>query len=265
MPLSLAVALSAATLIILFTAVWLWQLRSHNAGMIDPIWAFGLAVVALLAALTGTGAPSNRWLVALGGGIWGMRLARHLWQRNYGHPEDVRYRQFREQWADKAASRFFWFFQLQAVVALVLAIAFFVPAWRPEPAAAPDAIAAIAIWLLAVAGEGLADRQLARFAANPANKGQVCRTGLWRYSRHPNYFFECLHWFAYAALAIRLPWGWLTLIPPFAMAWLLMKISGIPLLEARLVHTRAGYDDYMRTTSALIPWPPRRSPPAGPR
>ncbi len=261
MSLTVTVLLAAAGLMALFAAVWLWQLRSENAGMIDPVWAAGLGAVAVLAAAAGSGAAVNRVLVAVGGGMWGMRLALHLWRRNFGHPEDVRYRQFREQWGAAAPSRFFWFFQLQAVVALVLAIGFFVPAFQAAPAGAPGLVAAVAIWLAAVAGETVADRQLARFTADPANRGTVCRAGLWRYSRHPNYFFECLHWLAYAALSIGRPWGWLTLVPPVAMAWLLLKVSGVPLLEARLARTRAGYDDYMRTTSALIPWPPRRAAP----
>jgi cyclopropane-fatty-acyl-phospholipid synthase len=115
------------------------------------------------------------------------------------------------------------------------------------------------VWLIAVAGEALADRQLKRFAADPAHRGKVCRVGLWRYSRHPNYFFECVHWLAYAVLSIGMPWAWLTLAPPLLMAWLLLKVSGIPILEARLADTRDGYRDYMRTTSVLIPWPPKRA------
>jgi steroid 5-alpha reductase family enzyme len=260
MPLVAIVVVAATGLVLAFSAVWLWQLRTANAGMIDPVWAASLGAVAVLAGLAGAGAGLNRALVAAGGGAWGARLALHLWRRNYGRPEDARYRQLRDEWGPAAARKLFGFFQLQGVVALLLAVAFFVPAWRPEPVSALNAGGAIAVWLIAVVGEALADRQLARFAADPRHRGQVCREGLWRYSRHPNYFFECVHWLAYTVLSIRLPWGWLTLAPPLLMAWLLMKLSGIPLLEARLVQTRAGYDEYRRTTSALIPWPPRRTP-----
>ncbi|MCC8391099.1 DUF1295 domain-containing protein [Paraburkholderia sp. MMS20-SJTR3] len=252
------IAVAAAGLVLMFGAVWLWQLRTANAGMIDPVWAAGLGAIAVFAGVAGNGAGLNRSLVAMGGGVWGMRLALHLWCRNAAGPEDARYQRFRDEWGVAAPRNFFWFFQLQAVVALLLAIAFFVPAWSAQSASAASAAGAVLVWVIAVAGEALADRQLARFVARPSNHGQVCREGMWRYSRHPNYFFECVHWFAYTVLSIRLPFGWLTLAPPLLMAWLLMKVSGIPLLEAHLARTRAGYDDYLRSTSALVPWPPRR-------
>ena len=118
-------------------------------------------------------------------------------------------------------------------------------------------VLAVVVWIVSVVGEGIADRQLKRFTQDPANHTAVCRVGLWRYSRHPNYFFECVHWLAYIALSIGTPWGWFTLLPPVLMAFLLLKLSGIPLLEESMAKRRAGYADYMRTTSALIPWPPR--------
>ncbi|OXH94653.1 hypothetical protein CA830_00395 [Burkholderia multivorans] len=255
---AVAVALLAfVALIASFTAVWIAQLHSRNAGMIDPVWAATLGGVAVFVAVLGTGPELNRVLVAAGGGIWGLRLARHLWARNRGQPEDPRYRQFRQQWGDAAPRNMFWLFQLQALISMLLSASFFVPAYSPEPAAPAAIAAAAAIWIAAVAGETVADRQLKRFLANPDHRGQVCRAGWWRYSRHPNYFFECVHWLAYTALAIGMPWGWLTLMPPVVMAWLLVKVSGMPLLEARMVETRPDYREYMRTTSALIPWPPR--------
>ncbi|WP_322080984.1 DUF1295 domain-containing protein [Burkholderia sp. BCC1972] len=259
MPAAAVALLAFVGLIVVFTTAWVVQLRSHNAGMIDPVWAATLGGVAVLAAGFGTGAGLNRVLVALGGGLWGLRLARHLWRRNHGQPEDARYRQFRQQWGNAAPRNMFWLFQLQALISMLLSVAFFVPAYSPAAPSRFTAAAAIAIWLAAVAGEAAADRQLKRFVAAPAHRGHVCSVGWWRYSRHPNYFFECVHWCAYAALAIGMPWGWLTLMPPFLMAWLLLKVSGLPLLEAHLVRTRPAYRDYMRTTSALVPWPPRHA------
>ncbi|WP_323122281.1 DUF1295 domain-containing protein [Burkholderia alba] len=259
MPVAATVALAYAGTVAAFTAVWLRQLKTANAGMIDPVWAAMLGVVALLAAALGPGAAANRAFVGIAGGAWGLRLAAHLWQRNRGRPEDARYRQLRAQWS---AGRMFAFFQLQAVISMLLSVAFFVPAGQAAPASAVRLAGAAAVWLAAVAGETLSDRALRRFAADPANRGEVCRAGPWRYSRHPNYFFECLHWIAYPVLALGGPWGWLTLAPPLLMAWLLLKISGIPPLEAHLAATRPGYRDYMRTTSVLVPWPPKR--PAAP-
>nr|WP_245965026.1 DUF1295 domain-containing protein [Trinickia dinghuensis] len=253
------VAIAACALAFAFFVVWLLQLRTCNANMIDPAWAAGIGMVAIFVAIAGTGAVANRIVVAIGGAAWGSRLTVHLWRRNYRKPEDPRYRQFRDNWGRSATRNLFWLFQLQALTALLLAVAFFVPASSMQAASRARILGAAAVWAVAVGGEALADRQLARFIADENHRGQVLSVGLWRYSRHPNYFFECLHWLAYTVLSIGLPWGWLTVTPPLLMAWLLMKVSGLPLLEARLAATRAGYSDYMRTTSPLIPWPPTRS------
>ncbi|WNC93052.1 DUF1295 domain-containing protein [Paraburkholderia sp. FT54] len=257
MPPLAAAVIALVGLIVIFSAVWGWQLRSENAGMVDPIWAYSLGLVAVLYAILGTGNPFARALTALGGLIWGVRLGTHLWKRNAGKPEDARYRRFREEWGDRAATRMFWFFQLQVVISMLLSIAFLVPSYRDTAPAAGLIVLAVVVWIVSVAGEAMADRQLQNFKAVPANREAVCRVGLWRYSRHPNYFFECVHWLAYIALSVGTPWGWFTLLPPGLMAFLLLNLSGIPLLEASMAKRRPAYADYMRTTSALIPWPPR--------
>ena len=194
------------------------------------------------------------------GGLWGLRLGLHLFLRNHGKPEDGRYARFRAEWGDRANRNLFWFFQLQALFALLLAAGFVVLTHRPTM---PPTLAiglAIAIWLLAVGGEALADWQLAAFKRNPVNRRRVCRRGLWRYSRHPNYFFECLHWVAYVPLAWGDAWSLLTLLPPGVMAYLLLRLSGVPLTEAQAAASRPEYAAYIRTTSAFIPWPPHRDP-----
>ena len=257
MPPLAAAVIALIGLVAIFSAAWAWQLKTDNAGMIDPIWAYSLGLVAVLYAVLGNGAPLTRALTALGGLVWGVRLGTHLWRRNFGQPEDARYHRFREEWGDEAASKMFWFFQLQVVVSMLLSIAFLVPSYRIEPPATGWMLLAVALWVASVIGEALADRQLKRFKADPANRDAVCRAGLWRYSRHPNYFFECVHWLAYIALSVGTPWAWFTLLPPVLMAFLLLKLSGIPLLEESMAKRRPGYAEYMRTTSALIPWPPR--------
>ncbi|MGA7779982.1 MAG: DUF1295 domain-containing protein [Paraburkholderia sp.] len=259
MPPVVAAVIALVGLVVVFTAVWAWQLKSENAGMVDPVWAYSLGAVAVLYAVVGTGSPSSRALAALGGLVWGTRLGTHLWRRNFGQPEDARYRRLREEWGAGAPSRMFAFFQLQVVISMLLSLAFLVPSYSTSESATGWMIVAVLVWIVAVAGEALADRQLRHFKNDPESHGKVCRVGLWRYSRHPNYFFECVHWVAYIALSIGSPWVWLTLLPPLLMAWLLLKLSGIPLLEASLAKSRAGYAEYMRTTNALIPWPPRRS------
>jgi steroid 5-alpha reductase family enzyme len=250
-----------ATVVIAVAAkngAWALQLRTRNAGLVDPIWAFTLGLIAVAYAVLGTAPAETRWALGLMGGLWGARLGAHLWARNAGKPEDFRYAQFRARWGARADFNMFWFFQFQNVFTLLLsASAFLAVAFREaNPPAWAFALAG-ATWLLAVAGEGLADRQMERFRANPANRGQVCRDGLWKYSRHPNYFFECVHWLAYLPLAWGAAWGWVALAAPLVMAALLLKLSGVPLLEEDLIKRKPGYAEYVRTTSVLVPWPPR--------
>jgi steroid 5-alpha reductase family enzyme len=259
MPVIPVIVIAFIGLVLTFVLVWAWQLKTRNAGMVDPVWAGSLGAVALLCGALGTGPVVNRVLVACGGLLWGARLCVHLWRRNYGQPEDARYHQLREQWGVTVNRKMFWFFQFQVLISMLLSAAFFVPVYRTTTPASAWLVIAVLLWLVSVVGEALADRQLHGFKADPANHDKVCQAGLWRYSRHPNYFFECVHWVAYIALSIGTPWGWLTLLPPVLMGVLLMKVSGIPMVEQRSAQTRPGYADYMRTTSALIPWPPRRN------
>ena len=256
-------ALEAFTLSVLVaflakTFAWLLQLRSGNAGVVDAVWAFSLGGLAVFYALVGCAPPETRLVVGVLGGLWGLRLGSHLWSRTWGHAEDWRYAQFRAQWGAQANLKMFGFFQFQNLFTLALsASAFLTVAYRPDDA--PDWAQALAvlIWVTAVLGETLADNQMEEFRRHPENKGRVCDQGLWRYSRHPNYFFECLHWLAYVPLALGSPWGWLSCAAPLVMAGLLMKLSGIPMLEEGLLRRKPGYADYVARTSALIPWPPK--------
>lgn len=250
---------SVAIVVAAKTGAWLLQLRTRNAGLVDPIWALTLGGLAVVYAAAGSAGPDTRLLLGLMGGLWGLRLGLHLWRRNAGKPEDWRYANFRAEWGARADFNMFWFFQFQNVFTLALSACAFLPvAYRPGEAPAWAVTLAAATWLLAVLGEALADRQMEAFRANPLNKGRVCRDGLWRYSRHPNYFFECVHWLAYVPLAWGAPWGWAALAAPAVMALLLMKLSGVPLLEAGMIRRKPGYAEYVRTTSALIPWFPKK-------
>lgn len=240
-------------------AVWLVQLRTRNAGLVDAVWSFSVGGLAAYLAAVAPAPLMLRVLVAAMGALWGLRLGLYLLIRNHGKPEDGRYARLRREWGARANRRMFWFFQLQAVFAALLALAFVAALWRADSPPRWALALAVAVWLVAVVGEAAADAQLAVFKRNPANRGRVCRRGLWRYSRHPNYFFECLHWIAYLPLALGAPLGWLALAPPGIMAVLLLKLSGLPVTEAQAAASRPEYAEYIRTTSALIPWPPRRS------
>jgi len=246
-------AIVASTLAV----VWAVQLKTRNAGMVDPVWSWSMGFLAVWYAIFGTAAIETRLALGLLGGIWGFRLGTHLYIRNAGKPEDARYAKFRAEWGPRANFNMFWFFQFQAVVAWALSVGFLVVAYRQGDSSVPVLALAVAIWLVAVIGEAIADLQMERFRGDPSTKGQVMNRGLWRYSRHPNYFFESLHWIAYVPLAIGSAYWWVALLPAAMMAWLLLKMSGVPILEAHLVKSRPGYAEYMRSTSMFIPWPPK--------
>lgn len=240
-------------------ATWLVSMRVSNVGYVDVVWAGLMALAALLAGTLGEGAELHRGLVALLGALWGTRLCLYLLQRVLHEPEDGRYQALRKQWQGSPA-RFFVFFQMQAVVVALFALPFIAAAGHPGRAFNVWTAVAILTWITSVAGEAIADRQLARFRADPANRGKTCRDGLWAWSRHPNYFFEWLHWFTYVFLAVGGPLFWLSLVGPVVMFLFLYRVSGIPWTEAQALRSRGDdYARYQREVSAFFPRPPRRS------
>lgn len=249
-------------LLITLTAMvglWLWQLGSGRADWVDVVWAAAIGALAIGYAAVGDGSLEKRILVVLVTGTWSFRLLRHLAVRLAGHSEeDGRYQAMREQFGRHAGAFFLGFFVLQGLVAWLFAL----PAWAVanDPAASLDVwvIAGVVVWLVSLAGENLADRQLAAFRNDPDNKGKVCNTGLWRYSRHPNYFFEWLHWFSYPLIALGAPHQWLTWLGPVIMLLFLYRLTGIPYTEKQSLKSRGdAYREYQRTTSAFIPLPPK--------
>lgn len=241
-----------------FTAVWVMQLRTGNAGEVDAVWAWTLGLIGPWYSWNGTAEPVVKLLIGVMPLVWGLRLGTFLWKRNHGKAEDGRYAQLRLEWGDQAQMRMWVFFQIQVVFSMLISLGLLVASQRSTPLSSGLVLLAVVIWMVSILGEALADSQLSAFKAQPENKGRVCRQGLWRYSRHPNYFFECLHWAAYVPLAWGTDWFVLSLLPPAVMAFLLLKLSGIPATEAQAARTRPEYAEYIRSTSALIPWPPKR-------
>jgi len=256
--------LLAALMTAIMSAGWWWQKQRSNAGIVDVLWSLGVGLGAILLAALGAGAPAPRLALGVLGALWSARLARHIWSRVRHEAEDGRYRHLRQHWQGHQ-SKFFAFFMAQAVLVLLFALPFGAVAVNPLTSFVGLA-AGVLIWIGAVAGEALADHQLARFRADPANRGRTCRAGLWGYSRHPNYFFEWLHWFAYVALAWGSPLFWLAWLGPLTMYVFLRWISGIPYTEAQALRSRGeDYRAYQRDTPMLIPrlWkttPARSSP-----
>lgn len=248
----------------LMLALWLIQLATQDAGIVDVGWSGSLGLLALFYLATGPTSPSVRgWLVAMMAFVWSMRLAVYLLRdRVLGKPEDGRYQRLRRGWGSRAQVFFFVFFQAQALLAWLFSLPFWIAMRREGPS--PDGLDLFgaAVWLIAIVGEATADAQLARFRAAPANKGTTCRSGLWRYSRHPNYFFEWLHWWSYVAIAATASGWWITLLGPVLMLFFLFKVTGIPATEAQAVASRGDdYRHYQRTTSAFIPWFPKEDRP----
>lgn len=246
-----------AGMVVFFGLLWLVQRRTGDAGIVDIGWASGIGLVAIFYAVALEGDVARRALVAALAWGWGFRLAAYIHWRNHGKPEDGRYRKLREEWGGNFQRRLFNFYQFQAVTVVLLSLSPWAAMRNPASVVGPWTAAGVAIWILSVGGEALADAQLARFRRRPENKGRTCRAGLWRYSRHPNYFFEWLHWWVYVLLAAG--WGgfWLTLVAPALMLYVLLKVTGIPATEAHALASRGEeYREYQRTTSAFFPWFP---------
>ena len=242
--------------------VWLVQRQTGDASLVDVIWAGSVGVLALAYSWHGTGLPERRLLASILGGVWSFRLALYLFaDRVRAGEEDGRYQMLRQVWGDRAPVYFFLFFQVQALLVVTFALPFLLVAHNPSPLSIWDGLGA-GIFAVAVIGESVADRQLARFRRDPRNRGRTCASGLWRYSRHPNYFFEWLHWLAYVPMAGYSAWGLGSLAAPAAMLYLLFFVTGIPYSEKQALRSRGDdYRAYQRDTSAFFPWFPRKERP----
>ena len=242
--------------------VWRASVKLSNAGIVDIAWSGLFAPLALLYAVMGGGNPMRRAIAASLMIVWSLRLATHLWRRVVGHieVEDRRYAKLREGWGASADRKMLRFFLFQGATTVVLSVPILIAMLNPAPSLRAVEMAAIVLWFVAVGGEALADLQLNRFKADPTNAGKVCSEGLWRYSRHPNYFFEWLVWCSFSLFALGSPYGWLGLGSPVIMFWFLREVTGIPATEEQSVRSRGeAYREYQRTTSPFFPWFPKES------
>lgn len=244
----------------IMVGLWLgYQWVHRNASLADVGFCVGFGLVAVGFALSTTGDLSHRLVVAAMAAGYAVRLASYLvTNRIRDVVEDRRYQLLREQWGERAEFYFFAYFVGQALAVAVFSIPLAVLMSNPDPTWHAWEVLGLVIWVIGVAGETVADGQLNQFRRAPGNRGKTCRRGLWRYSRHPNYFFEGMHWCAYVVMSIGLPDWWLTLVGPVVMIGALLKVTGIPLAEAQAASSRGeDYREYQRTTNSFIPWFPK--------
>lgn len=254
---SLVLLGTALILITLFTLTWRLSVRLDNYSFVDVTWALSFAPVAAWLSLSGQGWLPRRLAIAVLVAAWSLRLGIYLWRRVASHHprEDARYAVLRQKWAANPPRAFFWFFNAQAVLVWLLMLPVFLIANRPETAWSALEVLGLAVWTLALTGEGIADAQLAAFKRTNTDPKAICQAGLWHYSRHPNYFFQSLLWWGLFLMALPAPWGWTALIAPLAMLHFLLNVTGIPLTEKLALEKRGeAFREYQRTTSAFVPW-----------
>jgi steroid 5-alpha reductase family enzyme len=253
----LALILSGTALILVHGTVWFaFSVALRRNDIADIAWGAGFILLAVFLLLAGT--PDERdFLLASLVVIWGIRLAVHIHLRNRGRGEDFRYRQWREEWGRTALVRsYFQVFLLQGFILLVIAAPLFVSAVSEGPPLQGWAIAGSVVWAIGLAFEAIGDEQLRRFKKRHGNSGRIMTTGLWGYTRHPNYFGEVVLWWGIFLIALPAENGWWAIMSPLAITFLILRVSGIPMLEKKY-EGNPEFEAYRRRTSAFIPMPPR--------
>lgn len=240
------------------TIAWsIWRM-TRNSGWVDTTWTFGLGLVGIAGALLVNTNTERAMLVSLLIAIWALRLGVHIAKRTAGITDDPRYAKLVLEWGRNAVPQMFVLLQKQAWVSVPLGLSMLLAAWNPAPALRLQDYLGAFVLAIGIDGEALADAQLNAFRSDTKNKNKICERGLWRWSRHPNYFFEWVGWLAYPIIAIdfagNYPWGWIAIGGPLCMYWLLVHVSGIPPLEEHMLAKRgAKFRSYQHRTNAFFP------------
>ncbi|MFH2108498.1 MAG: DUF1295 domain-containing protein [Chrysiogenia bacterium] len=252
------IILAALVVFIFMTLVFILALIKKNNGVVDIAWGLGFILVSsVIFALHGAG-QARQWLALTLVWVWGGRLALHVFRRNRGHEEDFRYAAWRRQWGKHFVMRSFGqIFMLQGLLLLLVSAPLLLIVGQTQPALRLLDGLGLLIWLAGFLFETIGDRQLAAFIKNPANRGKIMTGGLWSFSRHPNYFGEATLWWGMALLALSAPRGWLGLIGPVVITFLLRFVSGVPLLEKKY-RGRPDFEAYKKRTPVFFPWFPRK-------
>jgi steroid 5-alpha reductase family enzyme len=248
----------AATLGFMFV-LWLYSLAVRDASIVDSFWGPGFALIGWLSFSLTEGYQPRKLLLVTLVTIWGLRLGLHIFTRNHGKGEDYRYKAMRKQYGDRfPLVSLFTVFGFQGLLMWFISM----PLQIAQLAGMPDRLTLFdylgaTLWAIGFLFEALGDWQLKKFKAEPGNKGKVMDKGLWRYTRHPNYFGDATLWWGYYLIACAVPYGFLTLLSPLTMTIFLMKVSGVSLLEKSLKKNKPGYAEYIARTSSFFPLPPK--------
>ena len=250
---------SAIAIAILMFSTWVLSVSIKNASIVDIVWGTGFVVVAWVSYAVGDGDDTRRIVIAALVTLWGLRLAGYLAKRNLGHGEDYRYRAMRKHWGPRfPIVSLVTVFLLQGVLMWIVSIGVQLGQVPDSPTFGPIGTMGILVWLVGLAFEAIGDLQLARFKADPANAGKVMDKGLWSLTRHPNYFGDSLVWWGIAIVAAESGLGAWGFVGAAVMNFLLVRVSGVALLEKSLSKRKEGYAEYVARTSAFLPRPPKR-------
>ena len=251
-------AASAVVIGTVMFVTWLLSVALKNASIVDIVWGLGFVAVAWTSFAVGNGDDTRRLVLALMATVWGLRLATHLAVRNIGHGEDYRYRAMRKHWGPRfPIISLVTVFLLQGVLMWIVSLALQLGQVESSPGFGPIGTMGVFVWAFGLAFEATGDQQLRKFKTDPANQGKVLNTGLWRLSRHPNYFGDAVVWWGIAIVAAEAGVGVFGVIGAAVMTFLLVRVSGVALLEKSLKKRKPEYEDYIRRTSAFIPRPPK--------
>ncbi len=254
-----ALATAAITIAVLMVTTWLISLAMKNASIVDIVWGLGFVLVAWAVRLrVDTGLPARQNLLVALTTIWGLRLAGYLLWRNHGNGEDYRYRAMRKHWGARfPLVSLVTVFGLQGVLMFIVSLGVQLGQTRNAPELGWLAYVGVAVWLLGIFFEWVGDAQLARFKADASNAGKVMNRGLWKFTRHPNYFGDACVWWGIALVAAETTVGKWGLLGALVMTILLRRVSGVVLLEKSLSKRKEGYAEYVARTSAFVPRPPK--------
>jgi steroid 5-alpha reductase family enzyme len=252
---------AAGAIAVLMLVTWLVSLALRDASIVDPVWPLGFVLVAWVVHALADGDQARSWLLVAMVTIWGLRLSAHLAWRKRGEPEDYRYQAMRKHWGPRfPVISLVTVFALQGVLMWIVSLPVQLGQIPDDPGLGPLAVIGALVWIVGFLFETVGDAQLTRFKGDPANRGQVMDRGLWRYTRHPNYFGDACVWWGIALVAAESGLGAIGLIGAVVMTVLLRRVSGVPMLERSMAKRRPGYVEYVARTSPFVPRPPR---PAG--